>query len=576
MRGLAPYRVFGTEPSFASCGECHAARVVLSFDSEEQKYTTRVPTLSIDCESCHDPMSTHVHRSQPENRESGSDLAVAALATMSKDESLDVCFRCHALKTAMQAGYLPGKPLWDYYSVGFGELGRGALHPDGRVRDFAYQGSHRYSDCYLSGSMTCVDCHDPHTQEYRDIWGRRLEGRFSDEQCTDCHPSKAEQPERHTFHEPGTDGSRCVDCHMPYLQHPEVGQAVRYARSDHTIAIPRPGEDDRMGVVNACALAGCHADSSLAGLEAVMGEWYGELKPRKPIVDALLRAGEMTDLGEAFPLLDSAAGHPAAQFSAIGVVVSRFLSPDMPRLDTWIERSLRTLAQDEDLNLRAAALAALHLARGEEERTRSFLVRAVDQSESETALRHRWASALGVFGDHYAAAGNWVAAIATYRKALEISPGKPSIMANLGLAQALAGDYQNAVQTLSDAAGVAPRLAQVWLNLGFTLERMGHSARAEQAYLSALSVNASEAQVHLNLGNIYLRRGDAARAIQCYETAVALQPKLGRAHEYLIRAYVAADSAESALLAARRWQRLLTEDPRPQQVIAELEGATRR
>jgi len=342
---------------------------------------------------------------------------------------------------------MPGKPLSEFYAVGFGELMGGALYPDGRVKDFAYQGTHRYSDCYLNGSMTCVDCHDPHTQEYRDIWGRSLEGRFSDEQCTGCHPSKAERPEDHSFHEPGTDGSRCVDCHMPYLQHPEVGPGIRYARSDHTIAIPRPREDDRMGIVNACALSGCHPDSTLSGLESVTRDWYGELKPRKPIVEALLHAGENDGIGDASVLLDSAAGHPAAQLSAVGVFVSLFLSPDMPRVDAEIERSLRHLALSEDLNLRSSALAALHLAWGENEDTRSFLLRASKDAGAGLALRSRWASALGMYGDNYAAAGNWAQAIAAYRKGLEVSPGKPPIMANLGLAQALAGDHEAALAT---------------------------------------------------------------------------------------------------------------------------------
>ena len=54
------------------------------------------------------------------------------------------------------------------------------LHPDGRVRTFGYQLNHLASDCYLNGSMTCVSCHDPHTQTYRDEQFRPLEGRFED------------------------------------------------------------------------------------------------------------------------------------------------------------------------------------------------------------------------------------------------------------------------------------------------------------------------------------------------------------------------------------------------------------
>jgi tetratricopeptide (TPR) repeat protein len=572
-----PVRVLGTDDTYANCQECHAALVDLAFDSTANRYSTRITTLAIDCESCHGPMAEHIERSQPESIVEDSDIAVQPLATFTKDESLNVCFRCHALKDVMQQGFLPGKPLADYYSVGLTMLGGGPFYPDGRVRTFAYQGNHRYSDCYLNGSMTCVDCHDPHTQMYRDIWGRELIDRFADEQCTDCHPSKAERPEEHTFHEPGTEGSRCIDCHMPYLQHPELGDHLRFARSDHTIPIPRPGSDDRMGIVNACAQAQCHADSSTTALERVTREWYGELKPHKPIIASLLDPESLTENRATAVLLDSAAAFPAAQVEALGVFATRFLRPNMSRIDADVSESLWQLSRSLDLDVKATALASLHLARGQDETTFSSLIEALEDAEQAgTPIKVRWATALGTFGDHYFELGEWGPAITCYNKALEIDPNMPAVLMNMGLAQAYAQNHQSAVVSLRRSIDVDRRQPLAWVNLGFSLESLGDTVGAERAYRTALSISEHEAIGHFNLANILFRRGDLDSAIEHYQSTIALQPTLAQAHLNLLRAFMAQEDLQNSLITARLWLRYFPSDARPRQFIMDYDPTLRR
>ena len=572
-----PVRLLGTDDTYANCQECHAALVDLSYDSTANRYSTRITTLAIDCESCHGPMSEHVQRSQPENMIEDSDLAVEPLATFTKDESLNVCFRCHALKDVLKQGFLPGKPLADYYSVGLTMLGGGPFYPDGRVRSFAYQGNHRYSDCYLNGSMVCVDCHDPHSQMYRDIWGRELTDRFADEQCTDCHASKAEHPENHTFHEPGTDGGRCVDCHMPYLQHPELGYHLRFARSDHTIPIPRPGADDRMGIVNACAQAQCHADSSTAALEAVTRQWYGELKPHKPIVAALLNRDLLSRAGATAVLLDSTAAFPAAQVEALGVFATRFLRPNMARLDQDVSGALWQLSRDNDIDVRAIALAALHLARGHDEATFASLMAALKDAEVAGApIGTRWATALGTFGNHFFELGDWGAAIASYKKALQLDAEAPAILMNMGLAHAYSQNHDSAVVSLRRSIDVERRQPLAWVNLGFSLESLGDTVGAERAYRTALDISEHEPVGRFNLANILFRRGDLGPAVEHYRRAIAIQPTLAQAHLNLVRALVALEDLQGALSAARLWLRYFPSDPRPRELILELDPTLRR
>ena len=94
-----------------------------------------------------------------------------ALGTLAKDQSLAVCFQCHAVKATLHSAYLPGSGLERHFALKFPGLLDTLYFADGRTRAFAYQEGHLSSDCYRNGSMTCVDCHDPHSQQYRDIYG---------------------------------------------------------------------------------------------------------------------------------------------------------------------------------------------------------------------------------------------------------------------------------------------------------------------------------------------------------------------------------------------------------------------
>jgi hypothetical protein len=470
-----PNRILGTERRNDTCQECHGSQILLTYDQEEERYNTQILSLGINCESCHGPGKRHIEVSQADSLDNYSDdLEVEVLSGLDKDGSLNVCFRCHALKSVVASGYLPGKPLDSHYSLKSWLVGDSPFHPDGRIKTFAYQQNHVYSDCYLNGSMTCVDCHDPHSQEYRDIWGRTLADRFADEQCTDCHPSKAAQPELHTFHEPGTEGSLCVDCHMPYLQHPGLGSQLRFARSDHTIPIPRPGIDDRMGIVNACAQAQCHADSTIQSLERITNEWYGELKPRKDIIEGTARIDELGDRETAAQyLLDPTVEHPIAQVTALGQFVKSYLEPDMRAIEPSIVESLRQLSKSTDLDVRSVALATLHLARGNDTEIRTFLASQLTAlGNQDHAVRARWVSAMQVFGDWMLEQRDYQTAIVLYGKALEVLPDHPGVSRSIGWTYNALGDFRSAVDFYERSLASAPNQPDVQLDLEIARENL--------------------------------------------------------------------------------------------------------
>lgn len=539
-----PVRVLGSSARYASCQECHGSQIEMGV--AERPYETRLKSLAINCESCHGPGRRHVQVMRNEPR--AADIGMTPLATRARDASVAVCLRCHAVKVDVRRGYLPGRPFEERYSLAFPLLGGDETHVDGRTRTFAYQQGHLYSDCYLSGSMTCVDCHEPHGQQYRDINGRVLNGRLDDAQCLDCHPAKAEQREQHTRHKPDSPGSRCVSCHMPFLQQSAVGNQIRYTRSDHTISIPRPEVDQRLGVVNACKT--CHQDRSGEELAADTRRFWGQLKPLRPIVADLIVGERLEDLQRI--LLSSDTTHRLAYFDALSRYFSRLTAVDARAMPRLLGARLWQLTESRNDDHAALALALLHLDGGREPGTRARLserLRAL--GARDLSVRRRWAIALGHRGDALREQGRGTDAIALYSKALELLPDDPDFLMAIGVARLETGDLAGASQTLARVVEIDSGNSLAHINYGRARAAAGDAQGAHAAYRRATEVNPYDAIAYFNLGNALIREQRLEEAVTAYRKATELEVSLAPAHFNLARALLLQGQKAPALAAIK-------------------------
>lgn len=551
-----PVRVLGTDLRFANCQGCHASQVTVTAAPATGGFQTRMTSLAINCESCHGPGAAHVDLARAGGLPGADDPRIGQLSTLGEDASIDVCLTCHALKRALQTGYVPGDAFENHYSLLLPLVSDDPFFPDGRVRTFGYQLNHKASGCYLDGSMTCVDCHAPHGQGYRTPSGRALEGRFSDGQCLECHASKAADPAGHTGHPQGSEGSRCVSCHMPYLQQPDLGDRIRYARSDHTIPVPRPAADRALGVPDACGK--CHGDRTPEDLERWTRERWGDLKPRRSEVRALVarvtaHGEERSAAGPPEALLDPTNRNAMAQVAALDHLVDLHLSPDMAALDGGIEAGLRALTEHPDRDVQAVALAVLHMSRGADPEVRAFLTSTLESLgvRQEPVLR-RWVAALRFMADGYRQSGEPVDALSVFSRVLEINPTDAATLLDMGsLFQAL-GDSDTALDYYRRSLEADPEQSVTWVNLGLALESLDRRDEAAAAYESAIAVYRWDALAHMNLGNLYLTSGDPDRALELYRSAVAADPSLAQAHYLMGVAHLQDGEREAAARALRR------------------------
>ena len=432
-----PHRTLGEINDISNCQQCHGSQIIAK--KVNDVYDVKFTSLSINCESCHGPAKEHATiMSGIVNNVLNNDqgIGIQTAVGLSTDESLNMCFQCHAVKTPIRDDYLPGENLQEFYSLKLPLLGNeNPFGLNGRIKTFGYSLNHLYSDCYLNGSMDCTSCHNPHSNSYQDIAGNALIGRFDDNQCLSCHMAKSNDITAHTYHKPESEGSSCVACHMPARQHLAIGTEIQYKRTDHTVAIPRPSFDAAQGLESACKQ--CHADISEEDLQLTINDWYGPIKPLHPVIANRMKVNERTTGGDAAKvLLQPQHEHPMGQFANLTYFIKRYLSPGMTYLDLQIIEKLKDYTENEDIDIKALAYAGLHYSQYNNPQVKRFLTDEIKKlGQNEESVRRRWGLILDYFGSVFYLSGDKAKAIECYELASEVLPDDPTIINNLSKAR---------------------------------------------------------------------------------------------------------------------------------------------
>ena len=227
------------------CAECHSTNLKKGYDAASDSYKTTFNEINVACESCHGPASQHVEwakQAQPPYSDDDKGLAVklhshwqdawkltdgnvtAHREQPADDALMNTCWACHARRSTLVEGSLPGLPLEDSHHPSL--LTQPTYYADGQQRDEDYTwGSFRQSKMFQNG-VTCMDCHEPHSLKLR-AEGNAL--------CTRCHNAEKFDTEKHHFHKQDSKGAQCMDCHAP-----EQNYMVIDGRHDHSFRLPRP------------------------------------------------------------------------------------------------------------------------------------------------------------------------------------------------------------------------------------------------------------------------------------------------------------------------------------------------
>ena len=298
-----------------TCSRCHSTFPRERYQETNKDWNTHVAEFGISCEACHGPAEQHAEFHRRKQGQDQSQLAndSGSISTdpiinpdsLDKQESSDVCGQCHSVyvpdyevvsqQKYMQDGnpFRPGDRLdeLDFNKVvlaseahrddeAFQQWSKhdemsGSFWSDGMVRVAGreYNGLLE-SACFQNGEMTCLSCHEMHPDDSsRDLNSWRDDqlddAMRGDQACLQCHNEYREDPTAHTHHAIDSEGSRCMNCHMP---HTTFG-LLKTIRS-HQISSPSIETAKSSDRATACSL--CHLDQSFQWVADGLAKWYDQ------------------------------------------------------------------------------------------------------------------------------------------------------------------------------------------------------------------------------------------------------------------------------------------------------------
>ncbi len=529
-----------------TCAECHSTNLRKNFDAQSGTFNTTWSELDVSCEACHGPGSNHVNwaRKGPDWRAFDADKGLA----LALDErhgvtwtpvpgtgnarrsvprhtvrEIEMCARCHGRAARMTDDYVHGKSPLDSHRLAL--LDDGLYWNDGQMRDEVYNwGSFVQSKMYASG-VTCSDCHEPHSLKLREP-GNAV--------CTQCHQSAKFDDATHTHHAPDTPGSACAACHMPTTTYMLIDP-----RHDHSLRIPRPDISARLHVPNACN--NCHRKQSPQWAAAAIEKWTGGKPPTsfQRFADAL-HAGSIGGPGARGALLtviDDKSQPAIARASAIARL-GHLLTP------VTTDAVTRALNDPDDV-VRLAAVEALG---GSEVATRQrYLARMLD--DPVRAVRIEAARALAGAPEQSLTADQRPAfdkALAEYIATQTYNADRPEGRMNLGNLYVLRRDVGAAIAEYRKAIEIDPTFVAAYVNLADLYRAGAAEGEAEKTLREGMAHSPRDATLHHTLGLVLTRQKRGAEALQEFRTAATLAPASGRyAYVYGVALNSSGRSAEA-------------------------------
>ncbi|MEM7391787.1 MAG: tetratricopeptide repeat protein [Verrucomicrobiota bacterium] len=544
----------------AQCASCHMTGYVKGYDTKTDSYNTRWDAQSIACAQCHTGLDEHVKQvkngtyKKPET-------------PPDPEQRMQICGGCHSRREELTTGYVVDEPYFDHFRLSLPDA-PGLYYADGQVleEDYVY-GSFLMSRMGHKG-VTCFDCHNPHS-------GGLIAPVENNQLCMSCHQAPGNRgavpidPVAHSFHQAGSTGNQCVNCHMP-----STPFMVRDPRRDHGFTIPDPLLTKELGIPNACNR--CHEDQSVDWAVEWTEKWYGERMNRRSRDRTRLVARAYERDETVLPELMAMAmaeDNPAWRAALILLCANWSERSDVQRL-------LKAALQSDDPLIRSAGVRSLspHTAHHHAllrflndpsrlvrldaawglhgrfdksmkvyEEMRRYLDHTSDQpvgalkqaqlatEENRMADAEFWIDRatkwdpMSAWFPHFQGiilnrSGKNPQAIESFLKAAELEPENGDHLFSASLIYGEMGQIDKVIETLQRTVKGAPGHARAWYNLGLAQASQEKLNEAVEAILKAETLEPASAEFPYARATIHLRQRDPQRARAAAEKALTADP----------------------------------------------------
>ena len=551
------------------CASCHNTRLRKNYDAKTDAYRTTMAEMSVSCESCHGPMKPHNTWQHAHPGTKGD----PTLTKFTRDQHIENCAGCHALRGEVTGDFVPGESFWDHYRLTITDQSD-TFYPDGQIHGEDYEFSSFLSSRMHNAGVRCMDCHDMHSMKTV-LPGNQL--------CMRCHTpggfpnAPPIMPEAHSFHQTASSGNQCVNCHMPqtvYMQ--------RHPRHDHGFTIPDPLLTKQFNVPNACNK--CHTDKTTDWALEATQKWWGPKMDRKTRTRATLIAqARQGDETARFGLVDLLSSDEIPHWKASAILLlDRWI--DQPAVQTAVtaqlqhahplvrESAVRTLEpvlqsgsvrsaiepllNDPARSVRVSAAwtlrESLHLDSAAGQDLQHMLHWNADQPSGQmqlaqfefarrnlpAATQHmetaiQWDPNSPPFHHDlammYSTTGQTQLAIAKLRDTIKLAPNHADYHYELGLALSETGDMPAVIQALQEATRLDPGLSRAWYNLGLAKNGQGDIPGALDALQRGELANPRDPGIPYARATILARQNRIPEAIAALDRSLSISPGYGEA-----------------------------------------------
>lgn len=125
--------------------------------------------------------------------------------------------------------------------------------------------------------------------------------------------------------------------------------------------------------------------------------------------------------------------------------------------------------------------------------------------------------------------GDWTAAVAHFRKGLELAPGSPLLRHKLGTALFLTGDARAAQEQFEQVVRVSPEYAKAHYSLGVLMETSGRNQEAIERFSAAVRHEPNYIEARVRLAGVLRRSGRLQESLSQYDQVLKIDPRVPEA-----------------------------------------------
>src|SRR6056297_91520 len=562
------------------CADCHSTNLKQNFEPETDSFHTEWSVINVSCEACHGPGKDHVEFvSTPDGANASKERIREDVLNgrfTSQMEEINTCAPCHSLRQKLTDDYTHGDNYLDHYDLQL-------PHPsnyfeDGQIRGEVYvYGSFLQSKMYAEG-VQCTDCHNPHTLELK-------QPLIDNQLCMSCHEPQYNTPEHH-FHEPNTEQSQCINCHMDGRIYMENDY-----RRDHSFRIPRPDQSSQFGTPNACN--SCHTDQTPEWAAEAVNEWYGsERTPHFSDIFLSVDAGEPESQMELNDLcadesqneiIRATAVWYAGQFpnSRSNDVIRAALQSESDLIRTSavkaadklpVEMKHLVLTGSLDDDVRSVRLFAFRSLAGFtdddfDQFSRKHFQKAMKEYVESLEVSRYFPQGEMNRGQFLEQQGRIDEAIESYRKVLERDPYFNPARINLAYLLNGRGENEEAEELLRTVTEQEPDYGQAYYSLALLLAEEERLQEAVEYFEKAAELSPEQSRIFYNLAVAHQTLGNPDRSEEIYLEAIQREPRNGDFRYGLVTLYMQQEEYGKALEQAQELELIFPGNQQVTQLI---------